>query len=189
MFSNSRQSSMIPCSTNPSKPKPTSRHYSLVHGLSPIVNRQDKFSPVSPPSRRSPVASPISCTHIQYSSSRSRSALLFNSDLSFLVSMLQPTGCPPQAFSRTSAVLCNQSHSRILLYPALSRHLVIAIDIRLVQPSLCLLVPHHVVLQISPFHRCHLSLSSYPLAPVAVVVVLYIYVTNSSIQASQEFSP
>jgi hypothetical protein len=62
---------------------------------------------------------------------------LFNHDLSFSVSMLQLTGCPPQAFSRTSAVLCNQSHSRLSLFPSLCRHLV-TIAIRLVQPSLYL---------------------------------------------------
>jgi hypothetical protein len=44
--------------------------------------------------------------YLRYSSSRSRSSrLLFNLDFAFLVSMLQLTGCPPQAFSRTTAVL------------------------------------------------------------------------------------
>jgi hypothetical protein len=61
-----------------------------------------------------------------------------NLELSFLVSMLQLTGCPPQAFSRTSAGLCNQSHSRLsLLSSTLCRHLV-TITICLVQLSLCL---------------------------------------------------
>jgi hypothetical protein len=79
--------------------------------------------------------SPHFCTHLQYRNSRSRSALLFNLDFSFLVSMLQLTGCLPQAFSCTSAVLCNQSHSRLSLF----LHYVvtvISIAICLVQPSL-----------------------------------------------------
>ena len=44
--------------------------------------------------------------YLRYPSSRSRSSrLLFNFDFAFSVSMLQLTGCPPQAFSRTTAVL------------------------------------------------------------------------------------
>jgi hypothetical protein len=68
--------------------------------------------------------------------------------------------------------------------------------------------PHPVVLQITSLYHCryttfvasiknprrrHLSLSSHPLAFILslfiFVVVLYIYVTNRSIQASQEFGP
>jgi hypothetical protein len=55
------------------------------------------------------------------------------------------------------------------------------------------MVLHHVVLRILPHHRCHISLLSYPLALILslfiIVVVLYIYVTNRSIEASQEFGP
>jgi hypothetical protein len=134
-----------------------------------------------------------------------------NLDLSFLVSMLQLTGCPPQAFSRTSAVRCNQSHSRLsLLSSALCRH---CYHYRYPPRSTELipipLVRHHVILRITSLHRCstilrrfhqepmprHLSLSNYPLALILSLfthifaVVLYIHVTNRSIQASQEFGP
>ena len=50
-----------------------------------------------------------------------------------------------------------------------------------------------LLLSLQSLRRCHLSLSSYPLALILslsiFVVVLYIHVTNHSIQASQEFSP
>ena len=77
---------------------------------------------------------------------------LFNPDLSFLVSMLQLTGCPLQTFSRTSAVLCNQSHSQLSLFPALCRHCHhYRYPPRSTEP---IPLVHHVVLRISSLRRC-----------------------------------
>jgi hypothetical protein len=115
---------------------------------------------------------------------------LFNSDLSFLVSMLQLTGCPPQAFSRTSAVLCNQSHSRLSLFPSLCRHLV-TIAICLIQPSLYLW--SFIMLSYKSRHSTTvISVSQVILSLILslfIFVALYLHVTNCSIQASQEFGP
>jgi hypothetical protein len=91
---------------------------------------------------------------------------LFNSDLLFLVSMRQLTGCPPQAFSPTSAVIRTLSHSRLsLLSSALCRHCHhYRYPPRSTEPIPIPLVLHHVVPRISLFPRRHLSLPSYPLA-------------------------
>ena len=102
--------------------------------------------------------------------------------------------------SRSSHSCTCLIHGLSLLSSALSRHLV-AITIRLVQPSLYLLVLHPVVLQMSLQYLRHfhqepmppssqfLKLSSRILSLFIFVVVLYIHVTNPSIQASQELSP
>jgi hypothetical protein len=139
-----------------------------------------------------PVASPISCTHIQYPSSRSRYAVVqfrfvilgihatahrlsSASILSYLRSSLHPVSFTAIVFPRAMSSPCYH-------YPP-----------RSTEPIPIPLVLHHVVLRILPHHRCHLSLLSYPLALILslfiIVVVLYIYVTNRSIEASQEFGP
>jgi len=159
-------------------------------------------------------------THLRYP--RSRSQLLFNLNFAFSVSMLQLIVLRkhPHCTTRSSS----QSHSQLSLLPSLCRHC----HHYYYPPRSTELIPtvlHHVVLQISPLHRCpmvspspihvctkssihvshvafaknplchHLSLSSYPLALILslfthiFLVVLYIHVTNHSIQALQELGP
>jgi hypothetical protein len=91
------------------------------------------------------------------------------------------------------AVICTLSHSRLsLLSSALCRQCHhYRYPPRSTEPIP--LVLRHVVPQILPLRCGHLSLLSYPLALILslfiLVVVFYIYVTDRSIQASQEFGP
>jgi hypothetical protein len=85
-----------------------------------------------------PVVSSISCTHLRYPSSRPRSSrLLFHLDFPFSVFASQLTGCPWQS---TLVPLLFFAPSLLHGYRCSPRYLVIviAIAIRLVQPSLYL---------------------------------------------------
>ena len=114
----------------------------------------------------------ISTYHSQYPCYSSLSSA---SILSYLRSSLHPVSFTAIVFPRAMSSPCYH-------YPP-----------RSTEPIPIPLVLHHVVLRILPHHRCHLSLLSYPLALILslfiIVVVLNIYVTNRSIEASQEFGP
>src|ERR1700678_3171067 len=133
--------------------------------------------------------------------------LLFNP--AFVSSPRYPC-CPPQAFSRTSAVLRNLSHSRLSLFsPALSRplvyyrypprstehippvsHLSYATDLVTLSLSLQSFRRFRQESTLSPRH---LSFPSYPLTLILslfiFVVVLYIHVTNRSIKPHRSSAP
>jgi hypothetical protein len=91
--------------------------------------------------------------------------------------MLQLTGCPPQAFSHTSAVLCNQSYSRFIAIAlrAISspchRH---RYPPRSTEPIP--LVPHPVVLQTMSIYHCCYS----PFVAAAVISVSQVILSLSS---------
>jgi hypothetical protein len=118
--------------------------------------------------------------------------------------MLQLTGCPLPAFSRTSAVLRNLIHG-LSLFPcyvvtlsslpaSFNRAYTLWSLILLSYKSRHSITVAAVTLSLpSRTYTCHLSLSNYPLPLILslfiFVLVLYIHVTNRSIQASQELGP
>ena len=108
--------------------------------------------------------------------------------------MLQLTGCPPQASSSYHPqlfALCLIHGSRYC--PPRYVVTVITIAICLVQPSLYLYLWSFIMMSHeSCYSAAVISVSQVILSLILslfIFVVLYIYVTNRSIEASQEFGP
>jgi hypothetical protein len=132
-----------------------------------------------------PVVSLISCTHLQYPSSQPRSSwLLFHPAFTFLVFVLQLTGCHWQTSSIKTITFFALSLIHGYRFP--QRYLVTSIHVSpvaSVKNSHCR--PQHFSFFKSSSHTLDLILLLF----MFIVIVVYIHFTNHCIQGSQELAP